>query len=85
MFSLVYLETAIKTIIKKSPSSYTNSNKNKRKENPRLQTAKLAVIEYYLSTFTDAMHHLNEIIRWLAECANDPNYDVKMTATQMLL
>lgn len=31
LFSLVYLETSIKTIIKKSPSSYTGSNKNKRK------------------------------------------------------
>lgn len=56
-FSLVYLDTAIKAIIKTSPASY--NNKNKRKSNPRLQQAKLAVIEYYLSTFTDVMHHLN--------------------------
>ena len=60
-FVLVLLETAVKALIKSS-----QVGKNKRKNNPRQTQAKLMVMEYYLSTYTDIVHHLNDIIKWLA-------------------
>lgn len=70
-FGIIHLEQTIKILIQSAGAN--KFNKNKRKSNPRLQLAKLSLLEHFIITYKDTDTCFNEIIKWAIECLGDPN------------